>query len=158
MSQNASDIAELALFLSIGIIVGSAIVPRLIPLDFLSRARVPAYLMAIFIVILGFTETVWTARAALFAMGMMGGMFIVPINAALQELGQDSIGSGGAVALQGFFQNVTMLIAVGTYTYAASQDLDPVTALTSLGVIIFIATFLISLHLPPTRKKEMKID
>lgn len=148
MTENASDIAELTLFLAIGIIVGSALVPHLIPLDFLSRARIPAYLMAIFIISLSFTETVWTARAALFAIGMAGGMFIVPINAALQELGQESIGSGGAVALQGFFQNVAMLIAVGSYTYAASQQLSPVVALAGLGGLVFIATFLVSLHLP----------
>ncbi len=148
MTQNASDIAELTLFLAIGIIAGSALVPRLIPLDFLSRARIPAYLMAIFIISLSFTETVWTARSALFAIGMAGGMFIVPINAALQELGQESIGSGGAVALQGFFQNVAMLIAVGGYTYAASQQLSPVVALAGLGALVFIATFLVSLHLP----------
>lgn len=148
MTENASDIAELTLFLAIGIIVGSALVPHLIPLDFLSRARIPAYLMAVFIISLSFTETVWTARAALFAIGMAGGMFIVPINAALQELGQESIGSGGAVALQGFFQNVAMLIAVGSYTYAASQQLSPVVALAGLGGLVFIATFLVSLHLP----------
>jgi LPLT family lysophospholipid transporter-like MFS transporter len=148
MTENASDIAELTLFLAIGIIVGSALVPHLIPLDFLSRARIPAYLMAVFIVSLSFTETVWTARAALFAIGTAGGMFIVPINAALQELGQKSIGSGGAVALQGFFQNVAMLIAVGSYTYVASQQLSPVVALASLGGLVFIATFLVSLHLP----------
>ncbi|MFK5950841.1 MAG: lysophospholipid transporter LplT [Methylococcales bacterium] len=156
MTQNASDIAELTLFLAIGIIVGSALVPRLIPLNFLSRARIPAYLLAIFIICLSFTETVWTARAALFAIGMAGGMFIVPINAALQELGQESIGSGGAVALQGFFQNVAMLFAVGSYTYAASQQLDPVAALLCLGSIVFIATFLISLHLPPPPLKREK--
>mgnify|MGYP000414979893 CR=1 FL=1 len=148
MTQNASDIAELTLFLAIGIIVGSALVPRLIPLDFLSRARIPAYLMAIFIVVLSFTETLWSARAALFAIGMAGGMFIVPINAALQELGQESIGSGSAVALQGFFQNVAMLIAVGSYTFAASQQVDPTTALIGLGSMVLIATFLVSLHLP----------
>lgn len=148
MTQNASDIAELTFFLAVGIIVGSALVPRLIPLDFLSRARIPAYLMAVFIVALSFTETVWSARAVLFVMGMAGGMFIVPINAALQELGQESIGSGGAVALQGFFQNVAMLVAVGSYTYAASQQLDPVTALAGLGAMVFLATFLVSLHLP----------
>jgi LPLT family lysophospholipid transporter-like MFS transporter len=148
MTENASDIAELTLFLAIGIIVGSALVPHLIPLDFLSRARIPAYLMAVFIVSLSFAETVWTARAALFAIGMAGGMFIVPINAALQELGQESIGSGGAVALQGFFQNVAMLIAVGSYTYAASQQLSPVVALAGLGGLVFIATFLVSLRLP----------
>jgi len=156
MTQNASDIAELTLFLAIGIIVGSALVPHLIPLDFLSRARIPAYLLAIFIIFLSFTETIWTARAALFVIGMAGGMFIVPINAALEELGQESIGSGGAVALQGFFQNVAMLFAVGSYTYAASQKLDPVAALLCLGSIVFIATFLISLHLPPPPLKHEK--
>ena len=148
MTQNASDIAELTLFLAIGIIVGSALVPHLIPLDFLGRARIPAYLMALCIIALGFTDTIWTARTALFAIGVAGGMFIVPINAALQELGQQSIGSGGAVALQGFFQNVAMLIAVGSYTYAASNQVDPVTALLSLGGLVFIATFLVSLRLP----------
>lgn len=152
MTENASDIAELTLFLAIGIIVGSALVPRLIPLEFLSRARIPAYLMAVAILLLSLTDTVWTARAALFAVGMMGGMFIVPINAALQELGQESIGSGGAVALQGFFQNVAMLIAVGSYTYAASLNLSPVAALAILGSLVFTATFLVSLRLPPPLK------
>ncbi len=153
MTQNATDIAELTLFLAIGIIVGSALVPHLIPLDFLSRARIPAYLMAVFIIALSLSDTLWSARAALFAIGMAGGMVIVPINAALQELGQDSIGSGGAVALQGFFQNLTMLMAVGSYTYAASLQLDPVIALAALGGLVFIATFLISLHLPERRVK-----
>ena len=68
--------------------------------------------------------------------------------AALHELGQQSIGSGGAVALQGFFQNVAMLIAVGSYTYAASQQVDPAAALIGLGSLVFVATFFVSLRLP----------
>lgn len=150
MTQNASDIAELTLFLAIGIIVGSAVVPHLIPLHLLSRARIPAYLMAIFIIALSFTGSIWPARTALFAIGVAGGMFIVPINAALQELGQQSIGSGSAVALQGFFQNIAMLIAVGSYTYAASLDVSPISAMLTLGVLLIIATLLVSLHLPDT--------
>ncbi|WP_031435232.1 lysophospholipid transporter LplT [Methylomarinum vadi] len=148
MSKNASEIAELTLFLAIGIIVGSALVPRLIPLDRLRRARLPAYLMGLFIIGLSFTDALWPARLALFLIGMAGGMFIVPINAALQDLGQHSIGSGGAVALQGFFQNLTMLIAVGSYTYASSRHADPVLALLTLGILVIIATFLVSWHLP----------
>lgn len=154
MTKNASDIAELTLFLAIGIIVGSALVPRLIPLDFLSRARIPAYLMAIFIIALSFADTLWTARAALFAIGMAGGMFIVPINAALQALGQHSIGSGSAVALQGFFQNVAMLFAVGIYTYAASENISPSSALIGLGILVFIATLLVSLRLPDNNEAK----
>ncbi|MCF6202527.1 MAG: lysophospholipid transporter LplT [Methylococcaceae bacterium] len=156
MTENASDIAELTLFLAIGIIAGSAIVPHLIPLALLRRARIPAYLMAFFIVALGFTETVWTARLALFAIGVAGGMFIVPINAALQELGHQSIGSGSAVALQGFFQNIAMLVAVGSYTYAASVSVTPVIAMLTLGFLVFLATFLVSLHLPVNLANKQK--
>lgn len=167
MSQNASEVAELMLFLAIGIIIGSALAPRMIPLDFLARARIPAYFMGLFIILMSFTDSLCPARATLFAIGTAGGLFIVPINAALQALGQDSIGSGCAVALQGFFQNVAMLMAVGSYTYMASFFVDGVihseslsasaadlitqtfttTALQIVGVFVLIVTFLVSLSL-----------
>lgn len=150
MSHNASDIANLTLFLALGIIAGSALVPRLIPLEHLRRARIPAYLMALLIMGLSLTDSLWPARMVLFLMGTAGGMFIVPINAALQELGQQSIGSGGAVAMQNFFQNAAMLISVGTYTFAASQEIGPVAALLALGDLLLIATFWVVLRLPET--------
>jgi LPLT family lysophospholipid transporter-like MFS transporter len=155
LSKNATEIAELTLFLAVGIIAGSAIVPGLIPLEHLRRARIPAYLMALFIAVLSLTDSLWPARFTLFFIGMMGGMFIVPVNAALQEQGQLTIGTGSAVALQGFFQNLTMLIAVGGYTYAASQQINPVIALLGLGILVFIATFLVSLHLPDNQVKQV---
>lgn len=148
MTQNASEISELTLFLAIGIIAGSALVPTLIPLEKLRLARIPAYLMAIFIIVLSFTGEIWSARVVLFVIGMAGGMFIVPINAALQELGQQSIGSGGAVAMQGFFQNVAMLLAVGLYTLSTAQDVSPITAMLSLGILLLIAALAVSLRLP----------
>jgi LPLT family lysophospholipid transporter-like MFS transporter len=130
--------------------------------------------MAVFIIVLSFTNSLWPARMALFAIGTAGGMFIVPINAALQELGQKSIGSGGAVALQGFFQNVAMLIAVGCYTFTASTFVEDVisskgltadsadlitrnfttTTFQVVGVVVLIATLLISLHLPKTKEPQ----
>jgi len=153
LSKNASEIAELTLFLALGIIAGSALVPRLIPLEHLRRARVPAYLMAAFIIVLSLMDSVWPARFTLFFIGMMGGMFIVPVNAALQELGQQSIGSGSAVALQGFFQNLAMLLAVGSYTFAAAHNITPIIAMLILGLSVFAATFLVSLHLPDTKER-----
>jgi LPLT family lysophospholipid transporter-like MFS transporter len=148
LSKNATEIAELTLFLAIGIVAGSALVPRIIPLEHLRRARIPAYLMALFIIMLSLTDSIWPARFALFLIGMMGGMFIVPVNAALQELGQQSIGSGSAVALQGFFQNLAMLLAVGSYTFAAAHNIEPVFAMLILGFLVFCATIMVSLHLP----------
>jgi LPLT family lysophospholipid transporter-like MFS transporter len=152
LSKNATEIAELTLFLAIGIIAGSAIVPQLIPLEHLRRARIPAYLMALFICVLSLTDNLWPARFTLFFIGMTGGMFIVPINAVLQELGQQSIGSGSAVAMQNFFQNLAMLVAVGSYTYAAAHNIDPVMAMLALGALVFIATFMVSLSLSANQK------
>ncbi len=148
MSHNASDIADLTLFLALGIIAGAALVPRMIPLEHLRRARIPAYLMGVLIIALSFTDAVWPARLVLFLMGTAGGMFIVPINAALQELGHQSIGSGGAVAMQNFFQNAAMLLSVGVYTLAASLQVGPIAALITLGALLMLATFIVVLHLP----------
>lgn len=152
MTHNASDIANLTLFLAIGIIAGSVLVPRLIPLEHLRRARLPAYLMGMCIIALSFTEAVWPARFVLFLMGMAGGMFIVPINAALQEIGQHSIGSGGAVAMQNFFQNVAMLLSVGGYTLATAEQVTPIAALIGLGLLLLAATFLVVWHLPEVER------
>jgi MFS transporter, LPLT family, lysophospholipid transporter len=153
MSRNATEIASLTLFLALGIIAGSAIVPRLITLEHLRRVRIPGYIMAIFIGLLSLTHELFPARCVLFVIGTMGGMFIVPVNAALQELGQQSIGSGSAVAMQNFFQNMAMLLAVGAYTFASAQHVEPVTAMQILGALLLAMTFLVSLKLP---KKELK--
>jgi len=153
LSKNASEIAELTLFLALGIIIGSALVPRLISLENIRRARIPAAFMSVFIILLSFTESLWEARAMLLAVGCAGGMFIVPINAALQEIGHNSIGSGNAVALQNFFQNVAMLIGVGCYTYTSTLEISPSIIMLSLGLFILASTLLISLKLPPAIKE-----
>ncbi len=149
MISNSTEIAALTLFVAIGIAVGALIAPRVIPMAYLRRARMAAYAMAAVIVLLSTITTLDLARVALFLCGLAGGMFVVPINAALQEIGHKSIGSGSAVAVQNFFENISMLVATGLYTLAAQQGADPVMTMAVLGVIILIATVLVSWHLPP---------
>src|SRR5690606_17222407 len=47
MTDSTSDIAELTLFLALGIVVGSVVVPKLIPIERLRRARLAAYCMGV---------------------------------------------------------------------------------------------------------------
>lgn len=75
--------------------------------------RVAGRLMGAFIILLGRVSDPSIAKLLLFAIGMTGGIFVVPINAALQEIGHRTIGSGGAVAIQNFFENVAMLVGTG---------------------------------------------
>jgi LPLT family lysophospholipid transporter-like MFS transporter len=147
-TQTASQIAELTLFLAFGIIIGSAIVPRLIPLEHIQRTRIAAFAIALLFILLASVESLWAARGVLLAIGIAGGMFVVPLNAAIQEIGHHSIGSGGAVAIQNFFQNATMLVSVGVYTFAAAHGGDPVTSILALGGLVLIATVLVSWRLP----------
>ena len=153
MMKSASEIANLTLFLALGIVAGSVAVPHLITLEHLRRVRFAAYVMAVFIGGLSLAGSLPTAGGLLFVIGMAGGIFIVPVNAALQEIGHKSIGSGSAVALQNFFQNTAMLLAVGAYTLAAANKVSPINAMQVLSVLVFLLIAIVALQLP---KQTMK--
>ena len=81
-------------------------------------------------------DSVWPARLTLLAIGATGGLFIVPINATVQDEGQHSVGSGHAVPIQNFYQNVLMLLSVGAYTLLLANDLSVISAIAGLGVFV----------------------
>ncbi len=110
--------------------------------------------MGLCILVFSQVDNLWAARIGLIAIGVCGGMFMVPINAALQEIGHKGIGSGGAVALQNFFENLAMLVAVGTYASATKLGAGPVSSIIAVGVLVLIATFVVSWHLPPDPMKK----
>jgi LPLT family lysophospholipid transporter-like MFS transporter len=149
LTASASDVADLTLFLALGIVVGALLVPRLIPIERLRRARLAAYAMGVCILLFSLVDGAWPARAVLVAIGVCGGMFLVPINAALQNIGHHTIGSGRAVALQSFFENSAMLTAVGVYTASVSLGARPVASIVVVGVLVLMATTLVSWRLPP---------
>ena len=155
---STTDIAMLTMAVAVGIACGSILVPRLIPLAYLRRARLAAYAMGIIIALLAIVDNIWVARFALFLAGTCGGLFVVPINAALQEIGHKSIGSGGAVAIQNFFENLAMLIATGTYTLIAGMGVDPVVTMMWLGALVIIATVIVSWHLPKDTGELLESD
>jgi len=148
LTRSTADIADLTLALAAGIVVGSLLVPKLIPIERLRRARLAAYAMGCCILVLAWVDSVWPARFVLVAIGVCGGLFMVPVNAALQEIGHRTIGSGGAVALQNFFENVAMLLTVGSYTLATAQGAQPASSIMVVGLLVLVATFLVSWHLP----------
>jgi LPLT family lysophospholipid transporter-like MFS transporter len=149
LMTETSEIAKLTMFVALGIAAGSVLAQKFIPLAYLRRARLAAFAMGGIIVLLSFVDTLWIARTTLFLAGVAGGLFVVPINAALQEIGHKSIGSGGAVGIQNFFENLAMLVASGIYAYAAGFGAEPVGTMFVLGALVIVATALVSWHLPP---------
>ncbi len=148
LTATTSEIANLTVFIAAGIAVGSLVVPWLVPIERLRRARLAAYVMGAMIITLGFVEDATLAKGVLALIGMAGGIFVVPINAALQEIGHRTIGSGGAVAIQNFFENLAMLAGTGLYTLALSGGADPVASIYVLGILVITATTIVAWHLP----------
>jgi len=148
LMTSTTDIAQLTMFVALGIAVGAVLVPRLIPIAYLRRARMAAYLMALLIVLMSLVGSVEWARVMLFLIGVSGGLFVVPINAALQEIGHKTIGGGGAVAIQNFFEHLAMLLASGIYAFVAGAGVNPVVTMVWLGGLVLIATALVSWQLP----------
>jgi len=146
--NDTTEIAELSLFSAIGIAVGAVIVPHLIPLAYLRRARMAAYCMGFMIIVLSQCSDALSAKLVLTIIGLASGMFVVPINAALQDIGHKSVGSGAAVALQNFFENMAMLLATAAYSIAAAAGANPIVSMVVLGFFVVIATVIISWHLP----------
>jgi len=58
------------------------------------------------------------------------------------------VSSGGAVAIQKFFENVAMLLASGVYALVAGIGADPANTMIWLGVLVLIATTIVSWRLP----------
>jgi len=147
--SETSEIAKLTMFVALGIAVGSVLAQKFIPLAYLRRARMAAFAMGGVIVLMSFVDSLAVARITLFLAGVAGGLFVVPINAALQEIGHKSIGSGGAVGIQNFFENLAMLVASGLYAWAAGLGAGPVGTMFTLGVLVIGATIIVSWQLPP---------
>ena len=148
LTTTTAQIAELTLYIAIGIAIGALLAPRLIPLEHLRRTGIAAILLGLCILLLSFTESVWPARLALLTIGIAGGLFVVPMNAVLQAVGHRTVGSGGAVAVQNFTENLSMLAATGIYTIAAAQGAPPVASIVGLGIAVLAISLLGSRRLP----------
>jgi LPLT family lysophospholipid transporter-like MFS transporter len=147
-SRTATDIAELTLYLAIGIIVGAGLAPRWIPLAAVRRTRYAGYAIAALLALLAAVSEIGTARATLLAIGIAGGLFVVPLNAALQEIGHRTVGAGITVAIQNLLLNAAMLVAVGLYTLATARGTGPVEALLALAIAVLAGVVTLSTMLP----------
>lgn len=108
--------ANLSGVVAVGIALGALLAARLITLSSVSRALYPGLLLGIAVMALAQIHDMTLAIALLVLVGACGGMFVVPMNALLQERGHETVGAGHAVAVQNFCDNLAMLLLVGFYT------------------------------------------
>ena len=108
----------------VGIAVGAFITPWLITLRTYRRTMWFGLAMAACIAAFLFIKTLFLTVAFLLLAGCFGGIYIVPMNACLQQVGQAGIGAGKTIAIQNFVENTFMFLGVAAYMLAGKAGVD----------------------------------
>ncbi|MDE9516164.1 MFS transporter, partial [Xenorhabdus bovienii] len=82
----------------IGIILGAGAAARLITLKTVRRCMPAGILIGFMIILFVTQQSIWLSYLILVVLGVFGGLFVVPLNALLQEHGKHTMGAGKAVA------------------------------------------------------------
>ena len=127
--------ADLMGVVSIGIVVGAAMAGMWITLANVNRALVGGLLLGPAIFVLAYVTNLHIAMVCMALIGLCGGLFVVPLNALLQERGHESIGAGHALAVQNFTENIAMLLFVGAYSMAAAS-IPVTTTVAGFGLVM----------------------
>lgn len=79
---------------AIGIVVGAGAAAKLVTLETVSRCMPAGILIGVVVLIFSLQHELLPAYALLMLIGVLGGVFVVPLNALLQERGKKASGRG----------------------------------------------------------------
>ena len=122
----------------IGLIVGAALTPRLIPVGDVSRVIGAGALMGAGLLLLPWTSGLPVALMIQTLSGSFGGMYVIPLNAMLQRVGEQTVGTGKIVAIQNFAENSLMLFGVLSFLAAAREGISVTWIMTANGAALLL--------------------
>jgi LPLT family lysophospholipid transporter-like MFS transporter len=136
--------ATLSGVVAIGIAFGAAAAAKLVTLDSVNRALPSGIAIGLLIMIFAQVTSMPTAVIMLVLIGACGGFYVVPLNALLQERGHETVGAGHAIAVQNFFENLSMLLMVGFYVLMTKAGISVVAAATGFGALVLTGIALLA--------------
>ncbi len=137
--------ANLMGVVSIGIVIGAAMAGMWITLANVNRALIGGLLLGPAVIALSGVTNLYVAVVCMVVIGICGGLFVVPLNALLQERGHSSIGAGRALAVQNFAENIAMLLFVGAYSLA-EMAVPVLWTVAAFGLILLVAIGMLALY------------
>ena len=124
---------------AIGIVVGAGAAAKLVTLETVARCMPAGILIGVVVLIFSLQHALLPAYALLILIGILGGFFVVPLNALLQERGKQTVGAGNAIAVQNLGENLAMLLMLGLYSLAVKVGVPVVGIGVGFGGLFAIA-------------------
>ena len=122
-----------------GIVVGAGAAAKLVTLETVARCMPAGILIGVGVLFFSLQHALLPAYALLLLIGMLGGFFVVPLNALLQERGKQTVGAGNAIAVQNLGENMAMLLMLGIYSLAVKAGAPVVAIGVGFGALFALA-------------------
>lgn len=149
--ESIDQISMLVAVTGVGIMIGALMTPKLVPARRYYNSFIFGILMIICILLFPLITNLYITIGLLLLVGFSGGVFIVPMNAVLQDRGQGMVGAGKTIAVQNFLENAMMLAGVGLYTQISKDGISPDLSIT--GIACILAGFVVYLIVQRERLK-----
>lgn len=138
ISDNATP-TMLNAMVAIGIVVGAGAAARFVTLETVKRCMPAGILIGIAVAFFAVQTSMLNAYGVLLVIGVLGGFFVVPLNALLQERGKHSVGAGNAIAVQNLGENTAMLLMLGLYSLVVKLGVPVIGVGIGFGVVFGLA-------------------
>ncbi|EGO64585.1 lysophospholipid transporter LplT [Acetonema longum] len=129
--------------IGIGMGIGAFAAPYVISIKTYRRAVYFGLVMAVASLILPLLQNLAVTLIILFLCGILGGMYIVPVNSLNESIGDATIGAGRGIAVQNFAENSLMLAGTSLYTFSTRSGVSVETNILATGAVFL----LLMLHL-----------
>ncbi|QPF76786.1 lysophospholipid transporter LplT [Roseateles sp. DAIF2] len=124
---------------AIGVVVGAALAGRCVPLAAAWRVLPLGLLLGLLIIAIAWVQDLALALPLLALTGAVGGLLVVPMNALLQHRGYQLLSAGRSIAVQGFNENLSVLLMLGAYAGALALELPLLPLMSGFGALIALA-------------------
>jgi MFS family permease len=128
--------AYLQALVAIGVITGAFIAGRQFKLHSARQALPWGLLLAILLPVIVLVTNIWLAIALLLCVGVSGGMLLVPMNALLQHRGMQVLSAGRSIAVQGFNENLSVMVMLAAYSALIAFDVPLVFIMLLLAALL----------------------
>jgi hypothetical protein len=135
--------AYLQAVVAIGVVAGAAAAGRWVPLASALRVMPAGVALGLLIAAVGLVHSLVPAVPLLVLTGAVGGLMVVPMNALLQHRGHLLLTAGRSIAVQGFNENLSVLLMLAAYSGLLALELPLVPLMMGFGLFIAAAMALL---------------
>lgn len=148
--------AYLQAAVAVGVVAGAWVAGRWVRLAWAKHMLWAGVALGLLMPVVAGVTDLRLAALLLAAVGAVGGAMVVPLNALLQHRGHALLTAGRSIAVQGFNENLSVLVMIGLYALALSREVPITRILTVLGLLVAAAiALLIAVQARRSRRRAL---